>query len=481
MMGGGHAVLFCTLPFALFFVAVFAIYWALPWQQARVWWLLATSFYFYACWNHWLALLVCGTAFLDYLIALALEAWSGPRLRRTLLALSLFVNVGILIYFKYANFFLQSLQATLHAAGMDASFPLLQVVLPIGISFYTFEAINYVVDVYRRRMRAERNPGHFMLFILFFPHLVAGPIVRARDFLPQINRRKHLSWGRVHVGVLLFLVGLFKKLAIADRMALFTDPVFAEPSSYGSGAIWVALIAYALQVYCDFSGYTDMALGTAHMLGYKLAPNFNMPYLSANIAEFWRRWHISLSSWLRDYIYIPLGGSRGQPWRTWCNLLIVMTLGGLWHGASWMYISFGVLQGFMLIVHRMFRSGCERVSWLRRSLETWPGTVLRVSFTFLCFCLTLVVFRSLTWTGASCLLNRLFIAHAGLNAPLLAAGFWWTLAVVAAAHYVGKRPLPGRWLARIPVPMVGFGYAMLVTLILIVAPGSSKAFIYFQF
>jgi alginate O-acetyltransferase complex protein AlgI len=264
-------------------------------------------------------------------------------------------------------------------------------------------------------------------------------------------------------------------------MALYTDPVFADPWRYSSGATWMAMIAYALQIYCDFSGYTDMALGTAHMLGYKLAPNFNMPYLSVNIAEFWRRWHISLSSWLRDYLFIPLGGSRGAPWRTWCNLLIVMTAAGLWHGAGWMYVSFGVLHGLMLCIHSMFRSVCERAPWLKRCLETRPGTVVRGAFTFLCFCLTLLVFRSLDWAGVWCMLGRLFAPCAGLDAPRLAAGFWWTVAVVAVAHYFGRRPLPGRWLARIPAPMVGVGYAMLLTLMLIVAPGSSKAFIYFQF
>jgi alginate O-acetyltransferase complex protein AlgI len=474
-------VLFCTTRFTVFLAVVFAVYWAMPWRRARVWWLLAASFYFYASWNHWLALIVCGTAFLDYLVARALDAWPRPGARRLLLGVSLTVNLGVLVYFKYANFFLQSVQASLHAAGMDASLPVLQVILPIGISFYTFEAINYVVDVYRGKMRAERDLGNFLLFILFFPHLVAGPIVRARDFLPQIARRKRWSWGRLHVGALLFLMGLFKKLAVADRMAQFADPVFADPGRYGSTAAWVALIAYALQVYCDFSGYTDMAIGTAHMLGYKLAPNFNMPYLSANIAEFWRRWHISLSTWLRDYLYIPLGGSRGRPWRTWCNLVIVMTAGGLWHGASWMYVSFGVLHGLMLAVHRIFRSSCERAPPLQRALATAPGTVLRVTFTFLCFCLTLAVFRSLDWGGALCLTGRLFLPVAGLGAPRPLVGFWGTLAAVAASHYVGRRDLAWKWLGRMPAPLAGVAYAAALTLTLVLAPASTKAFIYFQF
>ena len=190
--------------------------------------------------------------------------------------------------------------------------PVLSVILPVGISFYTFEAINYTVDVYRRKIRAERDLGHFLLFILFFPHLVAGPIVRAKDFLPQIRRRKHWDWARIHLGMQFILMGLFKKLAVADHLAQYADPIFADPTLYRTSAIWMGVLAYAIQIYCDFSGYTDMAIGCAHLLGYRLAKNFNLPYLAVNVSDFWRRWHISLSSWLRDYLFIPLGGSRGN-------------------------------------------------------------------------------------------------------------------------------------------------------------------------
>src|ERR1043166_282 len=311
----GARMLFCSQQFLIFFLVVFAVYWVIPWRQARVVLLLIASFYFYASWSAWLALVIAVSATMDYLVARGMDASSSRRVRLSLLVGSLVMNLGLLCYFKYANFFLASLQEALHRAGAEASFPVLSVILPIGISFYTFEAINYTVDVYRRHVRAERNLLHFMLFILFFPHLVAGPIVRARDFLPQIHRPKRWSWGRLHLGCQFFVMGLFKKLAIADQMAQYADPVFQNPSQYGSGAVWFATIAYALQIYGDFSGYSDMALGAAHMLGYKLARNFNMPYLAANVAEFWHRWHISLSTWLRDYLFIPLGGSRGGTWR----------------------------------------------------------------------------------------------------------------------------------------------------------------------
>src|SRR5262249_7382020 len=234
-------------------------------------------------WNRTLALLICASTTVDYFLARGIEASARPRRRKLLLTLNIVGNLGLLCYFKYANFFLHSLQEALNACGAGASFRALSVVLPVGISFYTFEAINYMVDVYRGHVRAEKSLPHFMLFILFFPHLVAGPIVRAKDFLPQIRRRKRWSWMRLELGAQLFLMGLFKKLAIADRMAQFADPVFAHPGDYGSGAVWLAVLAYALQIYYDFSGYTDMALGIAHAFGYRLARDFDMPYLAANI------------------------------------------------------------------------------------------------------------------------------------------------------------------------------------------------------
>ncbi|HZY90968.1 MAG TPA: MBOAT family O-acyltransferase, partial [Gemmataceae bacterium] len=317
-------MLFCSAQFAAFFAVVFLAYWALPWRRPRVWLLLAASFYFYACWNHWLALLVGLSTAGDYLLARGMDATAVSWRRRALLGVSLVGNLGLLCYFKYANFFLRSLEGALGAAGASASLPVLRVILPVGISFYTFEAINYTVDVYRRKVPAERDLGNFLLFITFFPHLVAGPIVRARDFLPQARRPKRWSWPRAQLGLQLFVLGLLKKLAVADRMALFTDPVFASPGQYSTGATWLAVLGYALQIYCDFSGYSDMALGCAHLLGYKLARNFDLPYLSANVSEFWRRWHISLSTWLRDYLFIPLGGSRGGRWRTCRNLLLTM-------------------------------------------------------------------------------------------------------------------------------------------------------------
>jgi alginate O-acetyltransferase complex protein AlgI len=449
-------------------------------HQARVWLLLMVSFCFYASWNRWLALLILTTTFMDYVAARGMNATSSKPRRLALLLLSLAVNLGILVYLKYANFFLDSLEAALRAVGSEASLPLLEVILPIGISFYTFEAINYTVDVYRRRIPAERDLAHFMLFILFFPHLVAGPIVRAKDFLPQIRRRKRWDWMRLELGAQYFLMGLFKKLAIADRMAQFVDPVFADPTQYKTFAVWVAVLAYALQIYADFSGYTDMALGAAHALGYKLTLNFNMPYLAANVSEFWRRWHMSLSGWLRDYLFIPLGGSRGSRWQTNRNLLVTMTLGGLWHGASWTFVAWGVLHGLLLIGHRTFQDFIKPRPLADRLLQSPPGTAFRVGLTLLTVCLTWVFFRAQSFAGAAEILKRLFVPHDGLGAPLHDLGLWLTIGVVAACHAVGYSGL-WKWLEpRLPDPVRGFAFASVLTATLVLAV-TGQGFIYFQF
>jgi alginate O-acetyltransferase complex protein AlgI len=473
-------MLFCTSQFLYFFLAVFAVYWLLPWPRARVWLLVAASFYFYATWSRPLALLVGVFTFLDYLAGRAIEASQGRR-RKLLFLLGLTLNVGLLGYFKYADFFLSSLQQALDAAGTPVSLPVLKLLAPIGLSFYTFEAINYLTDVYRGRLQAERNVANFFLFILFFPHLVAGPIVQARDFLPQVRRPKRWDWLRLGLGLLLFLLGFVKKVVIADRMALFADPVFRDPHLYGTGTLWLATLAYALQVYGDFSGYSDMALGAAHMLGYKLTPNFNLPYLAANIGEFWRRWHISLSTWLRNHIFIPLGGSRGGRWLTARNLLLTMALGGLWHGASWAYVVWGVLHGLMLIGHRVFVSLCEGRRGVTQVLQSRLGTVGRVGFTFLCFCLTLVVFRCSTLATGATMLGRMLRSCAGQDGPLHSRAVWVTVLAVALGHAFALSVGWRMWVLRLPAPVRGLGYATALSVALILAPGQGKAFIYFQF
>jgi alginate O-acetyltransferase complex protein AlgI len=286
----------------------------------------------------------------------------------------------------------------------------------------------------------------------------------------------------MELGVQYFLMGMFKKLVIADRLGeYFVKPVFEDPGQYSTTATWLAVIGYALQIYGDFSGYTDMALGTAHLLGYKLAQNFNMPYFATNISEFWRRWHISLSSWLRDYLFIPLGGSRGSNWQTNRNLMITMALGGLWHGASWTFIVWGLLHGLFLIVHRGFRAFCKTKPRLDYVLQSIPGTVLCGLLTFLSVCVGWVFFGSKTFTGAAMILHRLVVPHAGQGVLIAKSSLWATIVVVILCHFITQRGWWNKLAPRLPGPALGFGYAVLLSLTLVLAPDTGKAFIYFQF
>lgn len=477
---------FQTQGFLLFFVAIAAIYWFIPrkYNTARVYLLVIASFHFYAAWNATLAFLVTGTATLDYLLARWMDATDRRPLRRAIMWLSIGMNLGLLCYFKYRGFFVNELHDLLNgitgAPGFQKFSPL-DILIPFGISFYTFEAISYAVDVFQRKVKAERSLPHFLLFILFFPHLVAGPIVRAGDFLRQAHRVKRWNWLRVQVGLQFFLLGLFKKLAIADRMAIFCDPVIAHPENYNSSAIWLAVLAYALRIYADFSGYSDMAVGTAHLLGFKLTQNFNMPYLSPNVTEFWRRWHISLSTWLRDYLYIPMGGSRGSAWARNRNQMVTMLLGGLWHGSNWSYIIWGGLHGLMLIAHKQFKDWVKPRPRLDAALQSPAGTVLRILVTFFCVMVCWVFFRP-DLQGALTMLERMFVIHTdGVGLPLHNRSLWYTVLFVLACHVVVAKGL-WQWVwDRLPSPAVGFGYAVCLTAAMILAPEQGQSFIYFTF
>ena len=331
-------------------------------------------------------------------------------------------------------------------------------------------------------MPAERNLANFMLFILFFPHLVAGPIVRARDFLPQIRRPQALGLG-AHAARRAVLPDGPVQEAGHRRPHGPVRPIRSSPTPERTAprpSGW-RCSAYALQIYCDFSGYTDMALGTAHLLGYKLAQNFNMPYLAANVAEFWRRWHISLSTWLRDYLFIPLGGSRGSSWQTYRNLLITMTLGGLWHGASWTFVVWGLLHGLLLIVHRSFRSFCKPRPRLDAVLRSVPGTLCCVLLTWFSVCIGWVFFRRQSLPNAGLILQRMFLPFQGMGPPLHNRSLWYLVALMAICHLFGATGAWKRWVVQLPAPVLGFGFALALTLALLLAPDTGKMFIYFKF
>ena len=473
---------FQTQPFLIFFAVVAGVYWMTPrrWKEIRVWWLVIASFHFYAAWSAELAFLVAGTTVVDYTLARLMDRTANPRGRRALMLTSIGMNLGILAYFKYKNFFLGSLNTMLDSAGVPGSFDTLSILVPFGISFYTFEAISYAVDVYRKKIPAERSLPHFLLFILFFPHLVAGPIVRAGDFLKQTRRIKRWNWVRVQVGVQFFLMGVFKKLAIADRMAAFSDGPLQNPGDYSTASVWLAVLAYALRIYADFSGYTDMAIGLAHLFGYKLNKNFDLPYFAPNASEFWKRWHISLSTWLRDYVYIPLGGNRGSGWATNRNLMLTMALGGLWHGASWSYVLWGVIHGALLIGHRQFRAWSENKPGLNWVLESTPGTIVRIAMTFIAVSFAWIFFRP-DVAGAWRVLERMFVYGPGKPLDLNNRSLWYTVLFVLACHILVDRGLWQKIWARMPSVGQGLGYATCLTLAMLLAPPTGKTFIYFTF
>jgi alginate O-acetyltransferase complex protein AlgI len=479
------APFFHTQAFLTFFALVLVVYWSIPrrWQMTRIWLLVVASFHFYAAWSYELAFLVTATTFADYLFGRVMGASQRQGFRRLILITSIGMNLGILCYFKYRGFFLNELYDGMRKLGVEPGYEKLNplaIFIPFGISFYTFEAISYAVDVYRRKIAVEKSLPRFLLFILFFPHLVAGPIVRARDFLTQTRRAKRWNWLRVQVGVQLFLLGAFKKMAIADRMALFCDPVLADPGAYSSVAVWFAVLAYAVRIYCDFSGYSDMALGAAHLLGYKLVNNFNMPYLATNVSDFWRRWHISLSTWLRDYVFIPLGGSRGSRWLNYRNLLLTMTLGGLWHGAAWGYVLWGVAHGLLLVAHKRFQDYCEDKPRLRALLETHLGTGLRIFVTFFCVSMCWVLFQP-ELGKALAVFEKLFCIQKGMQLPLSNRSLWYTVIFLFGCQVLVRSGLWERVYRNLPAPVLGTGYAVCLCAALVLAPDSGSTFIYFQF
>ena len=327
-------MLFNSWEYFVFLPVVLLLYYSLTrrWQNHL---LLAASYIFYSWWDWRFTVLLVISTIVDFYLGIAIHQAEEPRHRRRLLVISCIVNFGMLGFFKYFNFFSDSAAHLLQSLGLHAHPIVLQIILPAGISFYTFQTMNYVIDIYRREMQPTRNILTYATFVSYFPHLVAGPIIRAELLLPQLENERVVDNQKFRGGCLLILIGLFKKVVIADSLAPDVTPYFTHPATYSSLVLLKGLYYFSLQIYCDFSGYTDIARGTSRLLGIELPENFNQPYLSQTITEFWRRWHISLSSWLRDYLYIPLGGNRRGRLRTYGNLMLTMVLGGLWHGANW--------------------------------------------------------------------------------------------------------------------------------------------------
>ncbi|QDU86288.1 Peptidoglycan O-acetyltransferase [Planctomycetes bacterium Pla163] len=442
--------------------------------RARHLMLLVASYAFYMTWNWKYAGLIAGSTLIDYVIGLKLGGAQDPRLRRTLLIVSLCVNLGVLALFKYFNFFVESTDSVLTLLGLDVTLPTHSLLLPVGISFYTFQTLSYTIDVYWRRIAPERDLGRFALFVSFFPQLVAGPIVRASDFLPQLHHAPGAldgSRARVHAGMSRVFRGLFKKIVFADLLAsLFVDRVFADPSAHSSLDLLLALYGYAFQIYNDFSGYSDIAIGAAILLGFHIPENFDRPYLSRNVREFWTRWHISLSSWLKDYLYIPLGGNRGG--RTARNLMITMGLGGLWHGAGLNFVLWGVFHGALLIASRAAD---------RHASPDAPGWVL-FRDRFLTFHLVLfgwLLFRVRDMDHFAEFVGAFTSFSGGSVIHPAAVGLLGLAAFVHFTPRAAADELWKRW-AHLPEVAQAAGYALAIVVLCGVSVDAA-VFIYFQF
>jgi alginate O-acetyltransferase complex protein AlgI len=524
-------VLFTTLRYAIFFAVAFVGSWCLALLArgpsdpgsasgseagpdgagpdragllARTVFLLALSYYFYASWNWRYLPLIFGSSTVDFFLARAIAREEQPRRRKLMLALTVALNLGFLGVFKYWNFALENARLLADLFTGAASAPpgdALKVLLPpVGISFFTFESMSYVVDVYRGELQPHRSLLRYLLFVAFFPHLVAGPIVRPRDLLPQLARRPSLTGAMGGEALFLIAIGLVKKLVISDQLALnLVDRVFERPESYSALEVLAGVYGYAVQIYCDFSGYTDIAIGSALLLGVRFPRNFDAPYQATNLADFWRRWHISLSTWLRDYLYIPLGGNRGGPWATYRNLMITMVLGGLWHGASWTFVFWGFLHGLGLGVTRAWERRKERApegaaaaSPYReprpggeRPSPSRPASIVGWSvgrwLTFHYVCLAWIFFRAPTFKQAMLVLKQiatLTTFHPNLPFFVLAL-----LAVGLVSHQI---PRPAyeriqRFYAALPAPAQGVLLFAVAVLLHEAASTAVVPFVYFQF
>ena len=353
-------MLFNSLDFFVFMVVVLFLVWLFKKREFQFMILILGSYYFYYFSSGWFLVLLLFSSVLDFYCGRKIFETEVRGRKRRFLVMSLIGNLGILAFFKYMDFGIESVNYILNLMGVNASFELLGIFLPIGISFFTFQTMSYTLDIYFGKLNPSNSFLKFMLYVAFFPQLVAGPIVRAKDFLPQLNKYISFTYKNLKFGISLIGWGLVKKIVFADNIAPLVNVIFEDPTGWGSFLIILGAIGFGIQIYCDFSGYSDIAIGTARILGFKIPMNFNKPYFSKSPADFWRRWHISLSSWLKDYLYIPLGGNRKGKSRTYFNLMATMVLGGLWHGAAWNFVAWGFYQGGVLGVHRFLAGKLER-------------------------------------------------------------------------------------------------------------------------
>jgi len=478
-------VLFNSFEYFLFLPAVVLLYFLLPFKWRNPF-LLIASYYFYMSWKWEFGFLMLFTSAVNYVAGLKINSSQGRRTQRLWLTLAIVASLGVLVYFKYANFFIAEASALLRILGTDVRESYLKVILPVGISFFTFQALSYSIDVYKGKMHVERNFINFTLFVSFFPQLVAGPIERATNLLDQFKKEQHFSSERLLEGSKLIIWGLFKKVVIADRLAAYVEQIYASPEVFGGSTLFLATFFFAFQIYCDFSGYSDIAIGSAHILGFRLMQNFNLPYLAKSVRDFWHRWHISLSTWFADYVYKPLGGNRVSTGRWMFNIMAVYLVSGLWHGANWTFIIWGGIFGVLYILEflgdKLLKGGgLDKAFYKSKWIHPF-----RVAVIFMAVLVSWVFFRADNTGDAWHIITHMFtgwdrLPYLGSSAFETVLGFALVLLLYAiqilqyrgvASIYMGPTMVPRslRWA----------GYALLLVMIAMFGV-SSEQFIYFQF
>lgn len=471
-------MVFNSSDFLVFFPLVCALYYLTP-HKLRWVLVLVASCWFYMAFVPVYILILAFTIGIDYCAGILIERNEGVR-RKRWLVLSIIANVGVLAFFKYWNFLNGNIAEVFHGLGLHYPVPELGILLPIGLSFHTFQSLSYTIEVYRKHQKAERHLGYFALYVMFFPQLVAGPIERPGALLPQLHQKHEFSYDNLLHGLTQMALGFFKKVVVADRLSAYVTEVYDNVNVVSSWAVMFAAFCFAIQIYCDFSGYSDIAIGSARVLGVKLMVNFNRPYLAASIAEFWRRWHISLSSWLRDYVYYSLGGNRVGRWRWYYNLLFTFTLSGVWHGAAWHYILFGTLHGLYIVGADLFK---RPVNAIARVLGLYDAPrvnhVLNVLLTFILWVLSLVLFRAVSMRHAAAIFERMFDLDGSFGVHALAlkgAIFPALMCLLVTALLALSYALPKDLNYKHPR-----AFLVVTTMLVIVLGRYGDQFFYFQF
>lgn len=484
-------MLFNSFHFLVFFIIVTSLYFVLPYNK-RWLLLLISSSYFYMAFVPIYILILGFTIFIDYFAGLYIEEAEG-KMRKLLLIISLTANIGVLAIFKYYNFLNENFSFLMHGFGLENPIPYLSILLPIGLSFHTFQAMSYTIEVFRGHQKAERHFGIYSLYVMFYPQLVAGPIERPQNLLHQFREKYDFDYDRVTSGLRLMAWGLFKKVVIADRLAILVDSVYSNPQSHNSLSLIIATIFFSFQIFCDFSGYSDMAIGASRVMGFKLMTNFNKPYSSRSIHEFWGRWHISLSTWFRDYLYISIGGNRVTIPRWYLNLFIVFLVSGLWHGASWTFVIWGALHGFYLVFGMITLKYREKVNKLllfdRMPFIPKLSTFFLVAFAWIFFRANgvdsaIYIVKSL-FNGIPDVINKILnhqplLEYLGLGKMDYILSVFLILLLETVHHFQGKKNLSDIFTKK-PVYVRWAVYSCFVLIILFFGVFENRQFIYFQF